>query len=371
MYIDERAIIKLASKPMCDSEDLSKINILCKEKIDWGYLFYIMLHHRITAIVYSNLERASSLMTIEKHVRRAMKTECIRIAEKNKLLLNEINNINDMLAKNNIYFVNIKGAILAHRLYPSTNFREFTDIDLLIKKEDAVAVSKCLNKLGYIQGQYDFNSNTIKPYTRKEIIKKAINSHESAEFVKLANSRFFSSVIVDLNYNIIWNEHYKKDGCRVDLITSNERESVSLNGIQYFHLLAEDELLQLCCHLYSEAVFFMFDPFWKRDKTDLNIIKLCDIYLLIRKCDINWDEFRTNVISKGLVEPVCYALDCVEQFYDDMEIPFDIHNFFGCKMPKERLLNKYYDKNFCAKFWNCSYEERLFNMQKKYIEVIS
>lgn len=371
MYENEIKIIKLSSKPMVNQEILYKINDLCKKEINWGYIFYIMLHHRVTAIVYDNLEKSGSLKYIEKHVRRAMKTECIRILEKNTLFLQEINKINTILEQKAIFFVNIKGASFLQRLYPYINYREFTDIDYLIKKEDISVVTKCLNDVGYIQGEYDFITNNIRPYSRKEIIEKIINSHECAEFVRLSNSQFFSSFIVDINYSIIWQEYYNKRDEKNKVVLSNQRDVFSINGINYFHLSNEDELIQLCCHLYSEAMFFLFDPFWKREQSDISIIKLCDILLLIKKYPINWCGVRKKAILQEVVEPVCYSLDCVERFYDDLELPFNVHQFFDCELPKETLIDKYYDKNFNVRFWECSYEDRLFDMKKKLVEINS
>ncbi|MDR2410639.1 MAG: nucleotidyltransferase family protein [Bacteroidales bacterium] len=362
----ERDIIRICAKVKYDESDLLELKELLSYNLDWGYFLYACLHHRIIPIVYNAFEQVNGLKYIEKHVRRIMKTECIRIKEKNTILYNEICKINKCLQQNNLHVTNLKGAIVARLLYGELSFREFSDIDYLVEKKDIKAISDCLISLGYVQGEYDFTSNTIREYSRKEIIKHTMNSHECSEFVMLSNSDYCRSIIIDLNHQIIWNEFLKnKNKINIKEFFSNSI-SFDMDGFVGYHLSNEYQFVQLCSHLYSEAVYFCFDPFWARDKSDINLIKLCDIFLLIKQGLLNWDKILEIADRMSLNEPICYTLDCIKEFYNIM-LPFDPHTYF--KIKSNSLINKYLNESYEIMEWECSFEERIFDINKKVLEL--
>lgn len=365
----EKKIIKLASKVNLSSSELKKLYSYISTDLDWGYLLYMVVHHRITPILYNNLINADAIKNIEKHIQRILRMECLRIKEKNRVLISEMKNINEQFLSHSLEVIDLKGASISQRLYPDPSFREFTDIDYLAEKKDLSSINKCLEESGYIQGEFVFSTKTIKPYSRKEIIEKLLTSHESPEYVKLANSDYFNSIIIDVNHSLIWNEFIKTSPLSIEATGFLKRKYYETNNVKGYRLSEENELQQLCCHFYSEAVFFMFDPSWKRDKSDINIIKMYDIYLLCNHTNINWSQVKEQVQLRKIIEPVLYALCCLEKYYDDFSIPDVMESLLVGKYDKEKLIDIYYDKNFKRCYWKCTFEDRIFNISEKVREI--
>lgn len=54
----------------------------------------------------------------------------------------------------------LKGAVTAHQLYPSPDFRQMADLDLLVEPEAWPAVGHCMTRLGYVEKERNWKNRT-------------------------------------------------------------------------------------------------------------------------------------------------------------------------------------------------------------------
>lgn len=279
MFSREANIILHSSKVNISEEDKEIILRNISYDLDWGEFLYISGHHRVIPLVMKTFQELKLINYIENHVRKIMQSVCNSIKQHNEVIYNEICNINKNFLNNSIKAILLKGGILAPFIYNDISLREFGDIDYLVNINDIPKIIDILLDMGYIQGHYDVNNYKIIPVTKQEKILHRMNSHEIVEFLKLNDNINCPLFMVDINFSIFWNAHNKnknKHLLETKYIFDNSR-LVNLNDSKIFYMSTQDQLIQLCAHLYNEAVYFCWHSNWIRDKSDLNLIKFCDI----------------------------------------------------------------------------------------------
>lgn len=353
----ENQFLTIAAKTFYTSEDVFFLKELVKNNIDWSYILYQCVHHRIVPIVYNVFVILHCWDKVEKGIQRIMRSECERIKQKNLFLLRELKEIYQILDGNDIMAILLKGLSVAV-LYPEIAYREFTDIDFLIKTVDIKDITLLLNKNGYIQGKYNYDEGTIRPYTREEKLKHFMTTHECSEFVKKNDEWFCSSVLIDLNYQIMWNGGERGITDTSFFFKTAIRKNI--DNCMIWGLSIECQFIQLCSHLYSEAFYWKYDPDWSRDKSDISLIKLCDIRLLILNENISWSIVKNIANELNINNSIIYSISCIEKIWEGT-LPSSVYQYFVIDF---EIINLYsYNKNVYS--WNRTLEERLFNIQEK------
>lgn len=348
-------------------EDKKKIKEVISYDLDWGYFLYLCTHHRVIPLVWKNLSELNLINYMENHVRRVMKSAVNGIAFHNKAVFKEVKRINELLFQKGIKTVLLKGCNLAPFVYGDINLRQFGDIDILVHLENIQVITKILEEEGYIQGFLDVNSGSIIPATREEKLFKRLNTHETVEFIKLNQDINCPYFMIDINFSIIWrgSDNKKKVFDCCELINSAERKSI--NSISMYCISAENQVIQLSAHLYSEAVFFCFHSNWYRDKSDLNLIKFCDINELIIKNNINWDYLYELVKAINMDEAVYYSLTLLKKLF-----PMSVPDTFLSKFKfDEDMTEYYYDRKGNKHKWTIDFFSRMFFINKKVEEIKS
>lgn len=361
-------MINLSSTNLKKEIMIENKKIIQENTVNWERFLYLCSHHRVVGLVYYNLKKQGLLKFMENHIRHIFEYVTRSISEHNRITLCEVNKINRAFTENGIKAVLIKGVNLAESIYPHIFFRQFGDIDFLIQIEDITKACQVMRKLGYTQGKIDLTNDKVIPYTRKECLNRNLNTHEVAEFVKKNTNMQCPYYMVDINFSIMW-QGYKRENSQHIKTTKNMINNAILykdKNCSFYTLNLYDQIIELCCHLYSEAVYFCWHTNWMRDKSDLNLIKFCDIHEILLNYTIVWNDFITYVKNIELIDPVFYSLFLVNIIFGDIDIPQYIRKYVA----KNNLINKFFDKKGNVHYWELNFLSRMEQIDKKclYIE---
>lgn len=364
MISKEAQIVLLCSSTQHTEKELDLIQKLVSVDVDWGEFLYLCTHHRVIPLVWRTLSELSLLDIVENHVRRVMKNVVDSIAYQNNKVYQEMKSIVEELHYQKIPYVALKGLYLSSFIYGDVSLRQFGDVDFLVDEADLDRVTGVLIKYGYEQGKINVNNNTIKSVSRQEKLHRRINTHEIVEFVKLTDDSLCPYYMIDVNFSLTW----KASGSDYSVATNDflktaiqvKNELIEINVLPY-----EYQIIQLCMHLYSEAVYFCWHTNWMRDKSDLNLIKFCDIHELVKQYPVDWNKILLITEKHKIHKPVYYSLYLTNELFPNF-IPKDIIDSIGCKA---EIINQYYDKHGNVHYWNMNFMDRMFEINKKVQEI--
>lgn len=350
----ERQLVILCSRGAWNEEQENQARELLGGYLDWKDILYQGLTHRVLNMMYYHLKRMKLLDLVEEEVVKVMKNQSKVYAMRNQYYFEELGAIYERFHEQGLKAAILKGNYLAANVYPSIETRTFNDLDLLISMEDSAQFVRILEDMGYIQGEYDRNTDTIIPGTRKQKMMHQMATHELQECLKKTEHPFVSLLQVDLNHDILW-----KGNCpyriSTPLLLSRLRE-VEVFGYKSYVLNHEDFLIQLSCHLYKEAVMLN----WIADLRDLKLYKFSDILLYIEKYEheIKWDQLLAFCEEHGCEKVIYYAFYYVNYIYGEV-IPLWVMEALE---PEDKgYLDEYGIENETTARWEADFFTRMFD----------
>lgn len=242
--------------------------------LDWDYLKETISSRKFLGIIlYCNFRKINFLHAVPPGLQAELRKTYLLNLARNTILLNEFVKIQSAFQARDIALMPLKGMALLFSVYKNLGLRPMTDIDFLIKKEDAEKAKDLLLDLGFKKDDAPFNYSKIKG--RKRIL---LDMQYDIWYLKTL-SRAQSHI-----YNIekIWQEasrFYLDDG----------------NSAQI--MAAEDLLINVTAHAgvdHDKVV-----DIWLYD-----IVSICGVY----KENFRWDIFIDKVISYNLQIPIHYLL---------------------------------------------------------------
>lgn len=325
-HVERELLLKLASKGS-EEGSAEEIEVILRDsdEIDWDHLLECATRHRVVSLCFHSLKPHLDRMlgegSLSEDCVSRMREQYEEVARINAEGVAQVARMGRRLDEQGIKFVLLKGLTLAQTVYRlHTALRRFGDIDILVAPEDARAATAVFNNLGYVQGTYNLERDTIIAFPRR--VLEDTNRLHMPPFVK-------------------------RDCLNVDVHTRLEVPSSTfelpthdmLSRSQLLHLTpdlrvlalsVEDGLLHLCVHLSTEAQLYY--PNIQRG-VDLRLIKFCDIHGYVRyhRERIDWDKAEYLVHAYGLQDPVFYALYHCNILYPMVEV--------------ERFLSKITPKN--------------------------
>jgi hypothetical protein len=131
-----------------DSETAERIRTLLRAHIDWQYLTATARQHRVMPLLYWNLQAvcpAAVPATTMDQLRRYFHT----ITLGNLFLVRELCSLLSMLDAHGIPAIPYKGPVLAISVYGNLALRQFRDLDVLVREQDAARAKDLLLSQGY------------------------------------------------------------------------------------------------------------------------------------------------------------------------------------------------------------------------------
>lgn len=197
--------------------------------------------------------------------------------------LSERDNLFKVLEENEIAFIPLKGCIIKE-MYPRPEYREMSDLDILVHKADAAKVKGILESSGYRCYTFDHGKHDSYfkvPFIHVEMHFELLEQNEQKEYEE---QNFSCGVIADA-----WSIAFKKDLFR--------------HEFRY-----EDIYIHLVIHLYKH---FILSGTGIRQVTDLFVMKRC--------VKMDWDYINREIDNMGLTDFHKRVSDLLSVWYEDAQ----------------------------------------------------
>ena len=232
----EDQILFCVARQRLDGVAAANLRQLLRRDLDWDYLLLTAQRHRVVpSLHYHFVNECPDAVPAQFSSRlEQLNNENVR---SNLVLTAELLKLIDLLQAHGISAVPFKGPSLALLAYGDVGRREFGDLDILIKKQDVLAVVGLLAKEGF----------TARP---------TLNASQQAAKLRFDCSHNFANeknVWVDVHWDFVVpsaSVHFETDKLwdRLEPICLNQRELKTVS--------VEDLLLILCLHGFTH--------FWER-----------------------------------------------------------------------------------------------------------
>ena len=243
----------------------------------------------------------------------------------------------------------IKGAVLSNQIYGSPSIRISGDLDILLHRHDLDYAKQVLLDSGFVQGRVV--NNEIIPFTRKELIFQASQSHQTAPFVKATGNKLCPYINYDLNTSVFWGEYEHE--CDMNLVLS-ETQNASIYGIPIKKLSPEMEFISLCLHHYKDM-----NSIYLLAIGSLKLSLFCDIYYYLKNVSLNTDKLFYLSNKLNAVPYIYYCLWYTNQLFDAAFLASTISKF---ESPEGiSLLSSFGLTNNERHEWNIDFLYRLFS----------
>ena len=292
---------------------------------DWYGILGFLQCHRIAGLFYCYAEKLEIPLPqkIDSLLRQAYEKQKRRVL----FMRAYIAELSEELSFVKADYVFLKGSILAnlttHAIY-NEGERFSNDIDLLVKPDGLDKVEKALRNLGYVQGKYNAENNTVIPYTRLEIVKRRMNRGEAAPFIKLTGFTEIPFIEVDINFSL---GNTPSEGLELlaEMVDSGREYSgkVSIRVPS-----AELFFLHLIMHQYKESCLYFMTV---RSK-DLDLYKLADIYYIVQSGVIDINKVFALAEQYKIKDKLGAVLQQIGEIFSDEDI-LSFSEQLGAKQP--------------------------------------
>jgi hypothetical protein len=150
MFADDSAISRvlvLSARLDSSPEQLDALARAAAKIGDWNALAPAAESHGLAPLLLSHLDAAR--VAPPQEARRALRALAMRHRDANRIRIQALREILEACADRDIEVRVLKGAALAHLVYPSPAMRPMRDLDVLVHQRDAVPTQRLLGELGY------------------------------------------------------------------------------------------------------------------------------------------------------------------------------------------------------------------------------
>ncbi|WP_373544988.1 nucleotidyltransferase family protein [Chamaesiphon sp.] len=244
-----------------EPHQLTRIQALVRQPLDWTYLVERATHHNILPLVDRQLQQIDS-DSIPSEVLAQIHANFDGNFQRNLHLTAELLKLSQLFKTHQIPMLSFKGPILAQIAYGNLALRQFLDIDILVPEADVVRANQLLVDRGY-QSQF------------------ALTESQQILYAGLRNEHWFwheeKQVCVDLHWSIL-PKHFSFTPDPQLLWSKTEKVEFGSQSIDT--LIPEHLLLFLCAH---GAKHNWWRLYW-----------ICDIAELLRTHpDLDWASIHS------------------------------------------------------------------------------
>lgn len=263
----EAELLLSCARSRMEPDRALRVRQVLKERIDWSYLIQEALYHGVIPLLFWNLTRVTS-NGVPKETLGQIKNTFNVIARWNLCLTGELLKLLNLFRDVGIRALPFKGPVLAAAAYGNLSLRHFSDLDILVPKEDMLKAKEVLILRGY-QPKLKLSASQETAYLR---------SHHDYKFIRSRDG-----VVVEIQWGVT--ERLFAFPFAFDNIWER-RETVPVAGVSVANLSPEDLLLILCVHGAKHR--------WGQLKWICDIAELVDAY----RERIDWN--RLTVVARTL-----------------------------------------------------------------------
>ncbi len=144
----ERELLLAACRPTPDAESTERLRELVSGALDWGLLSRAAIGHGVAALVFHRLTQRELLPAGDGRL-SALRSRFFANSANSVALARELEDLLACFDAAGIAAVPYKGPAVATTLYGNLLLREFTDLDVLIREDDAINARHALMANGY------------------------------------------------------------------------------------------------------------------------------------------------------------------------------------------------------------------------------
>jgi hypothetical protein len=246
---------------LCSVQDVSEeqkkiIGRLLQRPVDWDSFYQMAIKNRVYPIVYKNLKRFA-IENMDRYILKELEDDYKKSHFDAFLQTNELIKVMELLKKQDIEIIAIKGPPLAFYLYHDISMRASRDLDILASPSDITRIDKFLLEAGYTK---DCNAKQLSIKQETLLIK---NFHHFSYRNDLG-------IQLELHWRLLGNNY---DIPFEDLLP--RKSEIVLFGKSLPVLSKEDNLIYLILHGSGHA--------WKRLRW------ICDIYEMVKNNALDWN----------------------------------------------------------------------------------
>lgn len=266
------------------------LDLRTAKRLDWKYILEIAAEHRVTPAIFQNINKEFADV-VPKDVFDEFKKRHNRISKFNFARTAQLIKLVALLKDNSIPVISYKGMALAQFAYGDISRREFTDIDLFIRKKDFPRAKRLLA---------DIECLPAWKLTKKQE-KAALKYHYEIPF-------FYgeSKLLVEIHWEFV--ESFFAFDYDLDELWKRS-QTVQLCGREIPTLTSEDYLIVLSAHGSKH--------YWKR------LSWILDIARLVQNTEIDWQKLSQRAAAHGSLRMVRLALAIAENLLS-LDLPSSV-----------------------------------------------
>jgi hypothetical protein len=260
MFTPEQQLLLLTARSRFSEPQ--QLQELVSRQLDWEAVVSQARSHGVVPLVASALTEHCAESVPEAAMAQLRRTHQ-KFAQHSLQLTQELLAVLELLEDHGIDAIPYRGPVLADIAYGDVSHRQFTDIDLLLRRDQLVAAAEVLKTRGY---ERDFELESTTELTDSQETAYCLFSRDHP-FCRAA-----SNTMVELHWRVL----DRRLPTRIELDTVWDRRSVAtIAGQDMAVLSAEDRLLMASVHGTRHV--------WER------LEWLVDIAELINSTDIDWE----------------------------------------------------------------------------------
>jgi hypothetical protein len=256
---------------------------------DWEVLIEESDRHSLTPLFYQRLKAFPPDSPIPDWVRRRLRLLYLQNAGRNMNLYHGLGKVLEVLGKNHIPVIALKGAHLAELVYGNIALRPMVDLDLLVKKKDLPGVEEKLLEMGFAPAEPQ---------------KKMTENHHHVVYRWPGKE-----IYIEVHWNILGSAYpFNVD---TEGLWNRARPAV-VDGLEILVLCPEDLLLHLCLHT-------------ARDLYQTGLRPFCDLLEIIRRNEnkMDWDHVFLRSGQWGIEKFVYLTLNMTRELLG-ADVPEDL-----------------------------------------------
>lgn len=324
------------------ANELEQINNLLPQVQDWERVLHLLIQHGSAPLLYSKLSVLNADV-IPARVKDQLKQVYYQTLTRSMLLQNALTQVLELLGKNYIKVVALKGAYLSQELYGDIALRQQSDIDILVSETDGIKAVNLLREQGF------------RPYD-PSVSEFIASQTEIVHYPSLVKN----GVSVEVHIRL----HRKNKAYAIDTAAMIQQAvAYKTSGVEAYGLSLYDLLVHLCVHIDKH-----FEGGHIQMKCFNDIINL----LRTKKTEIDWQQLIERTRIHKSEKLVFKYLLLTAEFYSFV-LPVEITEAYSPTLShtdRERFLDYlhciYHKKYHVNTHWQNIREIKSFSKQVRY-----
>jgi hypothetical protein len=144
----EVELLLCCARTHIDAGTAERIRETLSDEIDWAYLIQTASWHGVMPLLYRSLNTICP-ESVPKAIFEQLWKDFLVNAQRNLILTVELLKLLELLEGNGICAIPFKGPVLASSVYGDLALRQFSDLDILVHKQDILKTKNLVASMGY------------------------------------------------------------------------------------------------------------------------------------------------------------------------------------------------------------------------------